>query len=394
MKMKLYYPETKTIQGTKYIGKWLGKNVPIFDVYSMHGLNQLIGYIKFINAQEGTILYRGQCTLYEHMLPSMYHTPLKIEERIQDLEQIISDILMDDSLRKIFNFATNDINVNKLLIEATLQHYSAKTRCVDFADNHWTALWFGLNRWDDNENSYVKRDQQKPVAEDKWIDFDNRLFEKPKPTQPSHYAAVTLSDLSDTEINWIKNVSAISGKPEEYFIERLLQKKKNHLEKLQRRECNKTRKKVKTAIENIETLKAENARGHLFLFLYLADTNCLSYRGIYNSEHTYVVDLRKALLSIFLRPCSQHGWIVKNKVEAASFDDNVVCVIRMSVELVDDLLGNGKLLTQENFFPTPEVDQGYAILLGRQINSPVNSHTKFKRILPENMLTIFNHSSV
>jgi len=33
-----------------------------------------------------------------------------------------------------------------------LQHYGSSTRCMDFVDNHWIALWFGLYQWVSTKN--------------------------------------------------------------------------------------------------------------------------------------------------------------------------------------------------------------------------------------------------
>ena len=105
-------------------------------------------------------------------------------------------------------------------------------------------------------------------------------------------------------------------------------------------------------------------------------------------EETYTIDLRKALPSTFLRPCSQHGWIVRGKETDYDFDKKISCVVRVNVDLAAQMLGTGTLLSQENFFPNSEIDQGYNILLERQIGSNVKS--KYKKILPENMITVFD----
>lgn len=50
-----------------------GNSVPIFDVCSFNGLNQIIGYAKYINPDK-KILYRGECRLHNSMRPSINHT--------------------------------------------------------------------------------------------------------------------------------------------------------------------------------------------------------------------------------------------------------------------------------------------------------------------------------
>ena len=61
--------------------------------------------------------------------------------------------------------------------------------------------------------------------------------------------------------------------------------------------------------------------------------------------------------------------------------------MQISVSLVKKMLGNGALLSQENFFPNENIDQGYRILLMRQESSRLESDNP--KILPENMITDF-----
>ena len=51
----------------------IGCSVPIFNVYSYNGLNQIIGYAKYINPNN-IILYRGECKIHNSMRPSINHT--------------------------------------------------------------------------------------------------------------------------------------------------------------------------------------------------------------------------------------------------------------------------------------------------------------------------------
>ena len=102
---------------------------------------------------------------------------------------------------------------------------------------------------------------------------------------------------------------------------------------------------------------------------------------------TYTIDLRKALPSNFLRPCSQHGWVVRGKDNNYDFNSGISCVIRINIELAKEMLGSGALLSQDNFFPDETIDQGYNILLERQIDSRLKS--KNKKLLPPGMITDF-----
>ena len=69
------------------------------------------------------------------------------------------------------------------------------------------------------------------------------------------------------------------------------------------------------------------------------------------------------------------------------FNEDIACVIRVSVDLAREMLGSGTLLTQENFFPDESIDQGYNILLQRQIDSRLK--TKFNKVIPKDMITDF-----
>ena len=62
-------PKTSDVKGAKVIGNWGNERVPVFDVLSIHSFNQLVVYVKHINASNGTVLYRGQCELYNSITP-------------------------------------------------------------------------------------------------------------------------------------------------------------------------------------------------------------------------------------------------------------------------------------------------------------------------------------
>lgn len=96
------------------------------------------------------------------------------------------------------------------------------------------------------------------------------------------------------------------------------------------------------------------------------------------------VDLRKVLPSNFLRPCALHGWIVRGKENSYDFDERIACVVRMDIDLPKKMLGNGELISMENFFPNENIDQGYKILLARQERSRIN--TKYDKILPDGII--------
>ena len=89
----LIYPKALDVQNTTLIGTWNNSEIPIYDVPDMHSLNQLVGYVKHINAGNGTVLYRGQCKLYKSVSPSIYHDSSDTNINLQKLNESISSVL-------------------------------------------------------------------------------------------------------------------------------------------------------------------------------------------------------------------------------------------------------------------------------------------------------------
>ena len=260
------------IKGAKAKGLWGNSNVPIFSVNTMHEFNQLVGYVKYKNASNGTVLYRGQPKDYMALKPSGNRGRGCVSD------ELIVTLAEDKRFQHYLGLDNAEIagwrKYQEIVISAVLQHYGANTNCMDFVDNHWCALWFGLYRFDSCTRSYIKR---------------------------------------------------------------------------------------------------EDTNGTLYIYLYLADTSGSSINGVYIGEDTYTVDLRRALPSFFLRPASQHGWVVygKDVEKSKDYAENVLCVIEVKVADASDWLGSGDLLTAENFFPDYDIDDGYKVFLTRQRRSGV-----------------------
>ena len=94
--------------------------------------------------------------------------------------------------------------------------------------------------------------------------------------------------------------------------------------------------------------------------------------GITQTEYFVEVDLRKALPSIYIRPHAQHALVIKKRVKhsdgSASYFDmskQVVGIIKVRIDIADNWVGNGYLMTERNIFPSPSLDQGYNTLLMR-----------------------------
>lgn len=124
-----------------------GAKVPIYDVPNVPSLNQIIGYVKYINGDSGAVYYRGQSKLHPTMCPSLFHglKSARTRQKAQaSLNRQINRIKTDDDLCHEIHI---DSKSDPIIIEAMLQHYGGKTKCLDVVDNHWIALWFGLNKY-------------------------------------------------------------------------------------------------------------------------------------------------------------------------------------------------------------------------------------------------------
>lgn len=262
----------------------------------------------------------------------------------------------------------------KIITEAAFQHYGAKTYCVDFVDNHWTALWFGLYHWDEVEKTYYLRNNGMQGEKDKEYvkesDFVKTINapKKPKKTEIS---------LDDSKIEELRECAEKGDIPFDVLVERCIATKYKRILATWKRQCENIKAK------NDYIIHMQNT-DHLFLFLFVADTNVPQVNGLYIAENSYTVDLRKALPSNFLRPCAQHGWIVRGKENSYDFDERIACIVRMDIDLAKKMLGNGELISMENFFPNEKIDQGYKILLARQEGSRIN--TKYDKILPDGII--------
>ena len=221
-------------------------------------------------------------------------------------------------------------------------------------DNHWTALWFGLYRWDEVKNRYFLRENSGLGEGFAHIIKSDQMNKKDFPIEPT-FESIVLDNAKLDELREHAKLAPIS------FDELVKRNKTRVFERNHRSWANacKLVSEYNIQIENMEKID------HLFLFLYVADTNASNFRGVYMGGDTYTIDLRKALPSNFLRLCSQHGWVVRGKDNNYDFNSGFSCVIRINIELAKEMLGSGALLSQDNFFPDETIDQGYNILLER-----------------------------
>lgn len=134
------------VNDAAYVGEHqfaCGHQVPVFEVSSIHSLNQLVGHVKFNNREYGNVYYRGECHLHDNLYPSLVRNRKNYCKAEQKLISYMDHVQKDSVLSNILKL-TKDIGHNKHKIEAVLQHYGVPTRYIDIVDNHWVALWMGL----------------------------------------------------------------------------------------------------------------------------------------------------------------------------------------------------------------------------------------------------------
>lgn len=142
-------PSTLTISGSKCAGTYhfsCGNSVPIYEVGTVHALNQVIGHAKFNNQSYGNVYYRGECTLHPSLKPSLFRKGKNTEKATERISQLIQRFVNDTYMQKELKIVPGDFETSKCKIEGMLQHYGVPTRFIDVVDNHWIALWMGLNK--------------------------------------------------------------------------------------------------------------------------------------------------------------------------------------------------------------------------------------------------------
>lgn len=310
-------PDSNTGNGAKFIRTFKfsnGHEVPIYNVENEAAFNQLIGYAKYLNANYGSVYYRGVDSLYDNVRPSIMRK--RNWGVADDLNKIIDDINDHPRLKnslKLMQYEKNqrshdkeDNNKikrnNKYRIEALLQHYCGYTRFLDVVDNHWIALWMGLHHFN------------KCGDGGKYINCIKR------------------------EILPIDVLFYLSGKhprfgiPENYFPEKCYE---------------------------------------YILLIAFPEEGGSSVNGVYETKEFALVDLRKALPSIYLRPHAQHALVMRRRnkgeesLKASYYDmaSQVVGIIQVRIDIADRWIGDGKLVRKENMFPLPSIDAGYNTLL-------------------------------
>ena len=138
-----------SINGTEYVEDYTflcGNTVPVYEVFTVHGLNQLIGHAKFNNQTYGKVYYRGEARLHETLLPSLLRKMKNTSKATETITKISERFIRDEYMKNELKVDGEDISSSRMKIEGMLQHYGVATRYIDVVDNHWVALWMGLNR--------------------------------------------------------------------------------------------------------------------------------------------------------------------------------------------------------------------------------------------------------
>ena len=307
-----------------------GSQVPMYDVSTVSGLNQLIGFAKFINRDYGEVYYRGVNKVFNTVLPSLMRRRKSGEakdltglvNRLYSIEKFRDTLKIQlPNIRKIRkehgDNATNVIKAainrcNKNVIEGVLQHYSGSTRFLDIVDNHWVALWMGLYQHEDLGKGYSYCRYKKRIIPQ--VEYLERIT--------TRFSGNSITNLS-TAMEITNALSVSKEELDQYYMYLLLIAAPNDMQE--------------------------------------------QVPGVYEDDDFVLVDLRKALPSFFVRPHAQHAYVIKtrDKKTAGEYDlsSQVVGIIRIRVDKADEWLGNGTLLTQSNLFPPPAIDSGYDTLL-------------------------------
>lgn len=165
-------PSTQSIIGAPFCGlhKYkCGVEVPVFEIQTIHALNQFIGYVKYCNRDCGLVYYRGEEKLYDTLLPSLLRGRKKSGPVMTDLKNLMKKYYTDTRFKSTIGIV--DVKGKKKtepIIEGMLQHYGVKTRYVDLVDNHWVALWMGQNHCEcvTHEGTYYHyRQREIPLVE-------------------------------------------------------------------------------------------------------------------------------------------------------------------------------------------------------------------------------------
>lgn len=139
--------------------------IPVVEAKSFHRLNQIVGYAKHVNGEDGNIYFRGQSNIYTSCIPSLLRSSdkTKLFPKIGTLNKKIERL---SAFKKSAKSQVSLLSkMNDVFIEPLMQHYGINTRWLDLVDNIWVAIWFGLHEYNSVQSKKVVN-QENPFTRD------------------------------------------------------------------------------------------------------------------------------------------------------------------------------------------------------------------------------------
>lgn len=304
-----------TVSGSSFVKDYEFRNghvVPLYEVSTTAAFNQLVGHAKIDNAHYGNVYYRGVNGLFDNVMPSIMRK--RTSGAADDLNKLLKIISENDYFKKSLklkniipprtpsDFANNKVitRFNRYCIEAVLQHYAGYTRFIDVVDNHWVALWMGLQKFITHGKGH-----KYCVCEKRELCVGDIYETIRKPECP-----------------------VISAKVEDDIFEYIMLMAMPYASK-----------SIECGIIETEELVEVDLRKSLPSF-YLRP----------HAQHALVIRRRD----------KQNINQTASYYDMAS---QVIAILRVRIDRASMWLGEGTLLSQANLFPSPSVDQGYNNLL-------------------------------
>ncbi len=123
---------------------------------------------------------------------------------------------------------------------------------------------------------------------------------------------------------------------------------------------------------NIEGYGLGISTQYVYLYVFNAGKETADHNidGLWETAGgSHVIDLRRCVPSVYLRPHAQTGWLLTRKgvqdTADCDFGDFVVGVLEVKLEHALSWLGSGSLLSTKALFPPTHYDHGYATMLRR-----------------------------
>ena len=110
-------------------------------------------------------------------------------------------------------------------------------------------------------------------------------------------------------------------------------------------------------------VKCRELEDNAYILLLLSDAKKEITPGVYQGSISKLIDLRKAISSIFLRPHSQHALTLKLRNNEFEYTKLIIGIAKVKVRDALSWLGNSPLTSVDGLFPPPFFDLGYRTLL-------------------------------